>query len=59
MGALRRAFQAATDVASCAVAVDPKDDQVRLFYEDYGFIAFPDHALRMFLPMQTIARLFV
>jgi predicted N-acetyltransferase YhbS len=57
--ALRRAFQAATDVASYTVVVDPKDDQARLFYEHYGFIAFPDHALRMFLPMQTIARLFV
>jgi len=57
--ALRRAFQAATDVASYAVVVDPKDDQACLFYEHYGFITFSDHALRMFLPMQTIARLFV
>ena len=57
--ALRRSFQAATDIASYAVVVDPKDDQARLFYEHYGFLAFPDHALRMFLPMQTIARLFV
>ena len=57
--ALRRAFQAATDVASYAVVVDSKDDQACLFYEHYGFIRFPDHALRMFLPMQTIASLFV
>ena len=57
--ALRRAFQAATDVASCAVVVDAKDDQACLFYEHYGFIRFPDYALRMFLPMQTIASLFV
>ena len=47
------------DVASYAVVVDSKDDQARLFYEHYEFIAFPDNALRMFLPMQTIARLFV
>ena len=57
--ALRRAFQAATDVASYAVVVDVKDDQACLFYEHYGFIRFPDYALRMFLPMQTIASLFV
>ena len=57
--ALRRSFQAATDVASCAVVVDAKDDQACLFYKHYGFIRFPDHALRMFLPMQTIASLFV
>ena len=59
VGALRRSFQAATDVASYAVVVDSKDDQAYLFYEHYGFIRFPDYALRMFLPMQTIARLFV
>jgi len=57
--AMRRVFQASTDVASFAVVVDPKDDQARLFYEHFGFIAFPDYELRMFLPMQTIARLFV
>ena len=57
--ALRRAFQAATDVASFAVVVDSKDEQARLFYEYFGFIAFPDYGLRMFLPMQTVARLFV
>ena len=57
--ALRRAFQASTDVASFAVVVDPKDDEARSFYEHFGFIAFPDHELRMFLPMQTIAKLFV
>jgi len=57
--ALRRAFQASTEVASFAVVVDSKDDRARLFYEHFGFIAFPDHELRMFLPMQTIARLFV
>ena len=57
--ALRRAFQASTDVASFAVVVDPKDDEARLFYEHFEFIAFPDYELRMFLPMRTIARLFV
>jgi GNAT superfamily N-acetyltransferase len=57
--ALRRAFQASTEVASFAVVVDPKDDEARLFYKHFGFIAFPDHELRMFLPMQTIAKLFV
>jgi len=57
--ALRRAFQAATDVASFAIVVDSKDEQARLFYEHFGFISFPDYGLRMFLPMQTVARLFV
>lgn len=55
---LRRAFQATADVASFAVVVDAKDDQSRAVYEHYEFIAFPDHELRLFLPMQTIAHLF-
>jgi len=56
--ALRRAFQATSDVASFAVVVDPKDKKSRSFYEHYEFIAFPDQKLRMFLPMSTIAGLF-
>ena len=58
MDALRRAFQATTDVASFAVVVDPKDKKSRSFYEHYEFIALPDQKLRMFLPMSTIAGLF-
>lgn len=58
LDALRRAFQATTDIASFAVVVDPKDKKYRAFYEHYEFIAFPDQKLRMFLPMKTIASLF-
>jgi predicted GNAT family N-acyltransferase len=58
MDALRRAFQATSDVASFAVVVDPKDKKSRSFYEHYEFVAFPDQKLRMFLPMITIADLF-
>ena len=58
MDALRRAFQATTDVASFAIVVDPKDKKSRSFYEHYEFVAFPDQNLRMFLPMGTIAGLF-
>jgi ribosomal protein S18 acetylase RimI-like enzyme len=58
MDALRRAFQATTDVASFAVVVDPKNKKSRSFYEHYGFLAFRDQKLRMYLPMKTIADLF-
>ena len=58
MDALRRAFQATTDIASFAVVVDPKDKKSRSFYEHYEFLAFPDQKLRMYLPMKTIADLF-
>jgi GNAT superfamily N-acetyltransferase len=56
--ALRRALQAATEVASYAVVVDAIDERARSFYEQYEFCAFPDRRLRLFLPMKTIADLF-
>ena len=58
MDALRRAFQATSDVASFAVVVDSKDKKSSSFYEHYEFATFPDQKLRMFLPMSTIADLF-
>ena len=56
--ALRRALQATTEVASFAVVVDAINKRARSFYEKYGFCAFPDQKLRLFLPMKTIADLF-
>ncbi|MEN8108819.1 MAG: GNAT family N-acetyltransferase [Pseudomonadota bacterium] len=56
--ALRRAFRATADVASFAIVVDAKDDRSRTFYQHYDFLALPDHELRLFLPMQTIASSF-
>jgi GNAT superfamily N-acetyltransferase len=56
--ALRRALQAATEVASYAVVVDAIDERARSFYEQYEFCAFPDRRLCLFLPMKTIADLF-
>lgn len=58
MDALRRVFQATTDIASFAIIVDAKDDEARSFYEHYDFITFPDNEFRLFLPMKTIAGLF-
>ena len=58
MDALRRALQATTEVASYAVVVDATNERARSFYEQYGFCAFPDQKLRLFLPMKIIADLF-
>jgi ribosomal protein S18 acetylase RimI-like enzyme len=55
--ALRRSLAASETVASVAVVVDAKDETGVAFYRRYGFIAFPDQPLRLFLPMKTIARL--
>ncbi|MCX5809869.1 MAG: hypothetical protein NTX36_10950 [Proteobacteria bacterium] len=29
-------------------------DRARLFYERYGFVPLPDHALQLFLPLETL-----
>ena len=55
--ALRRASIASREVAAVAVIVDAKDDRAITFYQRYGFIPFADAPMRLFLPMETIARL--
>ena len=58
MDALHRSCSQSQVIAAMAVVVDAKDDMARSFYERYGFIRFPDHPYRLFLPMKTIAGLF-
>jgi len=58
MGALKRALEHSRNIASFAVVVDAKDERARQFYLAYGFIEFPGHPNRLFLPMQTLEQLF-
>lgn len=53
--AARRAAQAAADVASAGIIVEPIDDAAAGFYEKFGFGAISDSPRRMFLPMATIS----
>ena len=55
--AFQRCHAASRAVGSVAVIVDAKDADVAAFYARYGFIAFPDQPLRLFLPMKTIGGL--
>jgi predicted GNAT family N-acyltransferase len=57
MDALARALQHSKTIASMAVVVDAKDDKAREFYKSYGFLDLPEHANRLFIPMQTVAEL--
>ena len=41
-----------------AVIVDAKDDAARSFYSHYQFIRFPDIPYRLFLPRDTLKKLF-
>jgi GNAT superfamily N-acetyltransferase len=56
--ALKRALIHASEVASWAVIVDPKDDAASQFYNRFGFLTLPDAAPRQFLPMGTAEALF-
>ena len=55
--ALQRCHAASRAVGSVAAIVDAKDADVAAFYARYGFVAFPDQPLRLFLPMKTISTL--
>ena len=46
-----------SDIAAYALFVDAKDDKAADFYRYHGFIALPDHAHTLFLPLASIAHL--
>ncbi len=47
--AVDRCLKARTDVAAYALVVDAKDENARLFYEHYGFVAFSDEPMTLYL----------
>ena len=53
--ALTRAVH--SDIASYAMIVEAKDAEASAFYRHYGFIAFPDKPLILFLPLATVRSL--
>lgn len=53
MDALRRCHAALSHIAAVVVVVDAKDDNARLFYEQYGFQRFLDDERRLYLPLET------
>lgn len=56
---LRSYTQSVSQAAAAFVVVDAKDESAVAFYRRFRFEEFPDPINRLFLPMQTIARLFV
>jgi ribosomal protein S18 acetylase RimI-like enzyme len=53
--ALQRA--ANSEIAAYALIVDAKDESAAAFYRHHGFIALPSAALRLFLPLASVASL--
>lgn len=52
--ALHVALATSKTIASVGVLVDAKDEGVRRFYSEFGFLSFPNTLNRLFLPMQTV-----
>ena len=50
--ALKRAYQASSEVASFAVVTDPINEKARKFYESFGFVSLESG--RMFITMETV-----
>ena len=56
--ALHRTLKHSVDVATIGVVVEARDEAASKFYQRYEFQQFPNHDRRLFLPLDTIARLF-
>lgn len=58
MNALKRALSQTKEIGSMAVIVEAKSEAAIAFYRHYGFIQFPCHLSKLFLPMATIETLY-
>lgn len=56
--ALKRVYLTAKQIGIKCVMVDAINENARAFYESYGFISLPGKDLKLFLPIETINRLF-
>ena len=57
LDALKRSYDATSNLGSMAVVVDPIEQEAKEFYTKYGFTLLPDSG-RLFMPMATIEQLF-
>ncbi|WP_367281692.1 GNAT family N-acetyltransferase [Azotobacter vinelandii] len=51
--AIKRTLAVSNQIAIYALVVDVIDDQVRGFYEQYGFLPLDSDSRRLFLPLQS------
>lgn len=54
MDALAFIAEESKKIGGAFVIVDAINEKAKTFYLKYGFIAFPDNQLRLFLPVKTI-----
>ena len=57
LDAIRRVVWASAALAVYAIVVDAKNDRALAFYARYGFRTLASEARRLFLPLETLAKL--
>ena len=57
LDAIHRIVRAGDTIGVYAVVVDALHDHASAFYERYGFVPFPSHPLRLYLPLRTFEQL--
>ena len=57
--ALQRILTTSEQLAIKVVLVDAIDEEAKGYYLRFGFIEFPGHNLKLFLPIETISQLLV
>jgi GNAT superfamily N-acetyltransferase len=52
--AMRKALLVADHIGIIGFFVDAKNHASRVYYDQFGFISFPNHPMEMFLPLTTM-----
>lgn len=57
VNAMKRALLASSTIGMYALIVDAKNERAKSFYQHFGFLPLEDQAMRLFIPLDTIATL--
>lgn len=59
MNAMERAVLASSTIGMYALVADAKNVKAQFFYKYFGFLSLKDNPMRLFIPLDTIAKLIV
>ncbi len=53
---MKKVIEVFESAGGIGLFVAAKGDAARAYYERFGFVPLPDHALQLFLPLQTLRK---
>ena len=59
MNAIERVLAVSEHLGIMDFFVDAKDDHAKAYYEQFGFIRFPDNPLELFIPFETLRQVYM